>query len=42
LAEEGVDLFVIGQILGHASPQTTARYAHLSDKTLRITMRRIA
>lgn len=29
LAQGGVDLYRIGKLLGHASPQTTARYAHL-------------
>ena len=31
LAGAGVPLLVIGRILGHATPTTTARYAHLAD-----------
>jgi integrase len=31
----GVPLAVIGRALGHKSPQTTARYAHLADDPLR-------
>lgn len=29
LINNGVDLFTVGQVLGHRSQQTTARYAHL-------------
>jgi hypothetical protein len=29
---EGVDLYVIGQILRHKSPRMTQRYAHLSPQ----------
>jgi integrase len=32
LAMEGVDLFAIGQILGHKTPRMTARYAHLAPQ----------
>jgi integrase len=38
LANAGVDLYVIGAILGHSSPQTTARYAHLAQGTLKKAM----
>lgn len=31
----GHDLGVVGQLLGHQSPQTTARYAHLVDEAAR-------
>jgi integrase len=31
---KGYDLNVIGKLLGHASPQTTARYAHLRENIL--------
>ena len=31
----GYSLPVIGAMLGHKTPQTTARYAHLADDTLR-------
>ena len=42
LAAEGVSLPIIGRILGHASPATTARYSHLSDAAVRAAMRKIA
>jgi integrase len=35
LANRGVGLFVIGKLLGHKRVQTTARYSHLFDDTLR-------
>jgi len=35
LAAEGLSLPVIGALLGHSSPSTTARYAHLADAPLR-------
>jgi integrase len=35
LASQGLSLPVIGALLGHASPSTTARYAHLLDDPLR-------
>jgi integrase len=34
LVNAGVDLYVVGAILGHKSTQTTKRYSHLSIKTL--------
>ncbi len=30
LVSAGVPLYNVGQVLGHRSPQSTARYAHLS------------
>ena len=30
----GVPLAVVGKILGHKDPSTTARYAHISDAVL--------
>lgn len=30
----GVDLFAVGKVLGHASYQSTQRYAHLASDTL--------
>lgn len=41
LAQAGVDLYTIGQILGHKSTQTTARYAHLSMDAKRKALRKI-
>ncbi len=35
MASQGQSLFVIGQILGHANPKVTQRYAHLTDEALR-------
>ena len=34
LLERGINLRVIQELLGHQSPQTTARYTHLTDKSL--------
>ena len=34
LAEDGVSLHAIGKLLGHASTETTKRYAHLTAGTL--------
>lgn len=34
-ARAGMSLPLIGALLGHRSPQTTARYAHLADDPLR-------
>jgi integrase len=30
LVQQGVDLYAVGQILGHKTPRMTQRYAHLS------------
>jgi integrase len=35
LVGEGLSLPIIGKMLGHSKPQTTARYAHLADQPLR-------
>jgi len=34
LATAGIDLLVLRELMGHASPETTARYVHLSAETL--------
>jgi Site-specific recombinase XerD len=34
LAAAGIDLLVLRQLMGHASPETTARYVHLSPDAL--------
>jgi integrase len=41
LINAGVDLYVVGKILGHSGPQTTARYAHLATATLDRAMRKL-
>ncbi|HEX2256324.1 MAG TPA: tyrosine-type recombinase/integrase [Afifellaceae bacterium] len=35
LVSRGVSLHIVGRLLGHTQPQTTARYAHLDDRALR-------
>ncbi len=35
LVSRGVSLHIVGRLLGHTQPQTTARYAHLDDHALR-------
>jgi integrase len=35
LVSSGVSLHIVGKLLGHTQPQTTARYAHLADNPLR-------
>jgi integrase len=35
LVSSGVSLHIVGKLLGHTQPQTTARYAHLADSPLR-------
>lgn len=35
LVSSGVSLHIVGKLLGHTQPQTTARYAHLQDEALR-------
>ncbi|WGH77483.1 tyrosine-type recombinase/integrase [Jannaschia ovalis] len=42
LASSGVSLPVVGALLGHSQPQTTARYAHLYDDTLRAATQSVA
>jgi integrase len=32
LVQQGVDLYAVGQLLGHKTPRMTARYAHLSPE----------
>lgn len=41
LINAGVDLYTVGRILGHASPQTTQRYAHLVTGTLKRAMAKL-
>lgn len=35
MVNAGIDLFAVGKVLGHADYQSTMRYAHLADATLR-------
>lgn len=35
LVSSGESLHIVGKLLGHTLPQTTARYAHLADQALR-------
>ena len=41
LASAGLSLPVIGALLGHTQPGTTARYAHLFDEPLRAAAERV-
>ena len=41
LASHGLSLPIIGALLGHTQPQTTARYAHLLDDPLRAATERV-
>ena len=34
LATAGIDLLVLRELMGHASPETTAGYVHLSAETV--------
>ena len=34
LAAAGIDLLVLRELMGHASPESTAAYVHLSSDTL--------
>ena len=42
LINEGVDLFTIGQLLGHKTMNTTKRYAHLDLRTLKRAVGKLA
>jgi integrase len=42
LASSGESLLIIGQLLGHTQPSTTARYAHLFDNPVREAANRAA
>ena len=42
LASSGMSLPIIGALLGHSQPATTARYAHLMDDPLRTATDRVA
>ena len=42
LASAGLSLPVIGALLGHSTPVTTARYSHLFDDPLRVAVERVS
>jgi integrase len=42
LASGGMSLPIIGALLGHTQPQSTARYSHLYDDPLRVATERVA
>lgn len=42
VASSGQSLLVVGELLGHSTAQTTKRYAHLYDDTLRKATERVA
>jgi integrase len=41
LASSGLSLHIVGALLGHTQPRTSARYAHLYDDTLRAATERV-
>ena len=41
-AGAGMGLQVVGKLLGHADPKTTARYAHIADDPAKVAADRIA
>jgi site-specific recombinase XerD len=41
LASSGMSLPIIGALLGHTQPATTARYSHLFDDPLRAATERV-
>ena len=42
MASQGVSLYTIGKVLGHAQAKTTQRYAHLTDEALRQAMETVS
>ena len=42
LVSSGMSLPIVGRLLGHTQPQTTARYAHLADGPVRQATNRFA
>jgi integrase len=42
LVSAGTSLQIVGRLLGHTQPQTTARYAHVADEALRSATERFA
>lgn len=41
LVMQGVDLYAVGQILGHKTPRMTQRYAHLSPEYMAVAVGRL-
>lgn len=42
MVQQGVDLYLIGQILGHKNLKTTKRYSHLSNENLKNAMSKLS
>jgi len=42
LVNDGVELLTVGKLLGHSQAQSTMRYAHLADDTLRTATSRVS
>lgn len=42
MASQGVNLYTIGTVLGHAQAKTTQRYAHLTDDARRQAMESVS
>lgn len=35
MINSGIDLYTAGKVLGHLRPESSARYAHVADSSLR-------
>lgn len=42
MVQQGVDLYIVGQILGHKNLKTTKRYSHLSNENLKNAMSKLS
>lgn len=41
MINQGIDLYTVGAVLGHQSPQSTQRYAHLATESLAVAIHKI-